>query len=564
MRRSAVRALSILATLVALTACSDGASPTAALTSSDVLSLTRGEVRTLSASDGEELLISGGREGAEFALIPFSATASATSVPLEFAGEKLTAIATPAADLRLPSASLALATAGLDPRERNVAFESRLRRRERSVLTPLVRAARARRAGGWRPSLSIAAADMVVGAQVMLNAQADQACTSPTLRMGRVAAVTRYAVVVADVDNPEGGFTDAEYEAFGAAFDTLVHPVDTQNFGEPSDIDGNGGRSILLFTRAVNALTEPGGSSYVAGFFYARDLFPSTGADACAGSNEAEMFYLLVPDPAGAVNGNAFTKSMVARTTVGTLAHEYEHLINASRRMYVNGADAFEDTWLDEGLAHVAEELVFYRASGLSPRANITLETLRSSSTIRDAANAYEVANLQRLIQYLKDPERNSPFAEDDDLATRGAAWQALRYAADRGTAPEQTFWYALVNARATGATNLAAAAGADFFSLMRDWATAQLADDAGVVVAGTYLHPSWNFSSVLPALTGGVASLKTRILADGAPVSLRLRGGGAAYLRFAVAAGTTGTVRVSSASGAPPATLALTLVRTH
>ncbi len=86
-------------------------------------------------------------------------------------------------------------------------------------------------------------------------------------------------------------------------FDTLVDPVDRAAFGTPSDIDNNG-HVILFFTRAVNELTPPGALGVTLGFFFPRDLYPKTAAPGpCAGSNVAEMFYLLVPDTGGVVNG---------------------------------------------------------------------------------------------------------------------------------------------------------------------------------------------------------------------------------------------------------------------
>ena len=68
-------------------------------------------------------------------------------------------------------------------------------------------------------------------------------------------------------------------------------------------------------------------------------------------------------------------------STTAVIAHEFQHLINAGRRMYVNNALDFEDTWLDEGLAHVAEELLFYREAGLRPKGNIdTPQSVRRHS----------------------------------------------------------------------------------------------------------------------------------------------------------------------------------------
>ena len=181
-------------------------------------------------------------------------------------------------------------------------------------------------------------------------------------------AVTNKAIVVADTGNPAGGFTDAEYQSIGVTFDTLVDPVDRAAFGDAERHRRQRPRDHVLHARRQRA-HPPGALGVTLGFFFPRDLFPKTAAPGpCAGSNVAEMFYLLVPDTGGVVNGNKRSKSLVLTLTNGTVAHEYQHLINASRRMYVNGVGpAFEEPWLDEGLAHVAEELNFFRSANRSP-----------------------------------------------------------------------------------------------------------------------------------------------------------------------------------------------------
>src|SRR5262249_29249433 len=138
--------------------------------------------------------------------------------------------------------------------------------------------------------------------------------------------------------------------------------------------DSNG-HVIMFFTRAVNELTTAGSAGVVLGFFYSRDLLPKTvsATETCVGSNVGEMMYLLVPDTAGVVDGNKRTNAQVVAAADGTVAHEYQHMINAGRRYYVNGVGAnWEERWLDEGLAHTAEELNFWRASGLAPRSTST------------------------------------------------------------------------------------------------------------------------------------------------------------------------------------------------
>jgi hypothetical protein len=380
--------------------------------------------------------------------------------------------------------------------------------------------------------------------------------------------VSQTAVVVADDSNPTGGFTSSDYAELAQAFADSVYPLDTRNFGTPSDIDANG-HVIVFYTSAVNAMTPAHSDFYIGGFFHPRDLFPKTSTDpnmACATSNEAEMFYMLVPDPNGTVNGNPRSVGFVRSQTVGVLAHEFQHLINAARRIYVNSANDFEEVWLNEGLSHVAEELMFYQASGLGPRQNITLTKLRSSQPILNAVNSYQVANLGRLIDYVENPEKNTPYADNDSLATRGATWQLLRYGADHSATAEQTVWFNLVNSRTSGIANMTAVLG-DFTALVRNWATSNYTDDAVTQTTATFQEPSWHFRSLLPTLINSQSPppypLKTHALTSGTPVSLTLNGGSAAYLRFAVAGGATGSVHVTSGGAAPPAAVSLMLVRT-
>ncbi len=165
------------------------------------------------------------------------------------------------------------------------------------------------------------------------------------------------------------------------------------------------------------------------GLFTGRDLFAVSD---CVGSNEGEMFYMPVPDVNSTLNGNYTDKADVARGNLSVLVHEFQHLINAGRRIYVNHALSAEEVWLNEGLSHIAEELLYYRMSGNSPRSNIDLALLQSSQAQLDAVNEHQIQNLARLMSYQLAPETNSPFAQNDNLETRGAIWQLLRYSADR------------------------------------------------------------------------------------------------------------------------------------
>jgi uncharacterized protein YjdB len=540
------------------------------------ISLAVGESRTLTASEAGRIEISGGSAGAEFVLVPFhgSRTAAAT-VALEFNATNISGVTGPPLPHIAPASPGELLVAGSVSFRGDAGaarFDTELRRLERDLFASRMPSARMKRS--LRPSASASgsgslAAVPAVGDVVTYNTSRTS-CTGADPRTGRVVAVSTRAVIVADNANPAGGFTDAEYADIGTQFDNFVYPLMAQTFGTPVDIDANGSRSIIFYTRAVNELTPAGSQSVIGGFFHPRDLFPKTAPnpnDACPTSNEAEMFYMLVPDPNGEVNANVRTKESVLRVTVGVLGHEFQHLINASRRIYVNNATSFEEVWLNEGLSHIAEELMFYNASGLAPRQNITLTTLRSSPTILNAVNAYQVSNLGRLIQYLEGPEARSPYASDDELATRGATWQLLRYAADRSTTAQQTLWFNLANSRNAGITNFTAVFGGDFLSLVRDWATAQYTDDA-VTTPGVHQHPSWHFRSILPVLINSTSPppypLETRSLTAGTTASLTLRGGSPAYLRFGVPGGATGSITSTSSGAALPGAVSATLVRTR
>ena len=278
-----------------------------------------------------------------------------------------------------------------------------------------------------------------LGDLISVNVNGDSACTRAVYHTALVVAIGSRALILADTLNPKGGFTTADFQRYAARFDTLVYPLDVGNFGEPTDIDKNG-HIAILFTRAVNELTPPRSAQYVAGFAFSRDLFPTTGtarAQACAGSNEGEYFYMLAPDPGGTINGNVRTTGFVDSATTAVLAHEFEHLINASRRLYVNNTAAFEEKWLDEGLAHEAEELLFEREAGLAPRSNFDLTAVRATPAIRAAFNTDMSGNAARYKTYLSAPASNSPYAPNDSLPTRGATWSFLRYAVDRLTATD-------------------------------------------------------------------------------------------------------------------------------
>ncbi|HEX6911005.1 MAG TPA: Ig-like domain-containing protein [Longimicrobium sp.] len=498
----------------------------------------------------------------EYVVMPVN-TDETASVSLGVTGAGIVPVSGAPTPALLPGGPAGLRVA---PRpRRDGAWESRLRRMERTTLPrgtgPMTRA------GGAR--MAITPGVPAVGALMNLNVETGNACSTFDTRTGRVVAVGTRVIVLADTLNPSGGLSAADYQAVADSFDTVIWPAITGVYGAPGDIDGNGGRVIAFYTRAVNELTPPASSSFVGGFFFSRDLFP---AASCPTSNVGEMFYMLAADPSGTVNGNVRSVSFILDSTLGTLAHEFEHLVNASRRMHVNTPwnGNFEDTWLDEGLAHISEELVFHARAGTSPGANLGLAQIADGGNVEASFFRYAESNFGRLRQWLLSPATSGGFQGDDDLSTRGAAWAFLRYASDRSPSTDAAFFNALLNTGNTGLTNLQAVLGTDPLPWYRDFVAAMYGDDAGIGAAATYTQPSWDFRNLYanldynPGPTCSCAyELAVRDPGNGVTDSFTLASGGAAaYARMGVPAGGFASVTVLSGGVAPASTVRVIVIR--
>ena len=541
----------------------------------DPHALAVGEPVVLTGAQASDICVSVGVGGGEYVAVAHHGGLATDTVHLQAFGAFEGAIA----DVGMPGPSLSLgASQGFGPSQRIEApavqrderFHRDLRRRERA-LAPMIPGARAalgeqRQLGVTTPSYAIGSLNPQVGDLVTINAQSRFSCSNPINKQGRIAAVSDRAIIVHDTENPTGGFTDAEYHSMALTFDTLIDPMAVANFGAPEDIDANG-KVFIFYTNEVNKLTERGSGSYIGGFYFVRDLFPKVATpdfQACATSNEAEVFYMLVPDPDGEVSDKR-TKEFVLRVTVGTIAHEYQHLINASRRMFVNNAFQFEETWLDEGLAHIAEELTFYESAGLAPGSNLDLDDVKATTPILEAFNRFGINNLFRFEDFLEAPSLNSPYNTDDALATRGAAWHFLRYAADRRGGDEQPFWFDLVNSTFTGLQNLQNVLGT-VDPWVRDWASAVLLDDLVAGAPAAYRFPSWNLRSIWTANPpfSGSYPLVVENLSLGGPIARDVIGGGATYLRLTLGSSDAGAMQIRVDGMAPGADVTVTLVRTR
>ena len=548
------------------------------------ITLGVGLPHVLTASERTTLCVAGGAAGSEYVLIPFKADTigSPVSVAITALGTNLT-VGPPTAASASVAASAALIPANANTRllssavhgEFGAAFEHRLRVREREQLTPIVHAAQrgVLKASMQRSAIQNLATAPALGTYFKLNANANDACTNRQDHTARIAAISNSAIIAVDSLAPANGFTDAEYANFAATFDTLIFALDTSAYGAPADLDGNK-KVLIFFTQAVNALTAKGSGGYIGGFFYARDLFPTTNVNAllqaCPASNVGEMFYVPVLDPTQIYNEFFVDKAALQIELIGTLAHEFQHLINASRRLYVTQTQNWdEDVWLNEGMSHLAEELLYFRVSGFGPKQALALATVAGNQAALNAINNYEVQNLARLEDYLLAPGLNSPYAQNDSLPTRGATYQLLRYALDQSPGTNSSYLHALINTQQTGVANFNNVFGATFgnsiFTAVQQQVIANYFSGSTIPIAAQYTFPSWNYRDVIGnGLNKKVNPLAQKALVGAGPVTFNLTNGGAGYGRFGITANGTATITALSGAGAVPASIVMILIRTQ
>ena len=379
-----------------------------------------------------------------------------------------------------------------------------------------------------------------VGQVVTINAPGlgadDRPCSDFTALRGRVMHISQKAIIVQDTTSPANGFTDADFASIGAEFDDLIWRTDTTYFGNPSDSDVNT-RIVIFYTPHVNKATPRNSTSILAGFFWAGDLFPR---GECAQSNQGELFYLLVPDPTGVFSG-ARQVADVRERTRGTVAHEFEHMINAGVRIRT-GASALEDVWLDEALAHFAEEMVGRAKLGASDSEELThARVFDSANNLRDY-NAFFFQNFARFRYWLDAPGKASPTSEaaDSSLAVRGAAWALLRHSADHyagGNIPN--FTRRLVIGPQVGVSNLQGRTNVPFDQIMARWLVANYADNLGIPgLASVHTYPSWNMRDAVSNAVRTSYPLAVTTLVVGGTQANTVRSGSGWYYKLQLEAG--------------------------
>lgn len=386
-----------------------------------------------------------------------------------------------------------------------------------------------------------------------------------------VKAVGSKAIAVQDINAPAGGFAQSDFQDMVREFDQTILATDTSYFGGPTDRN-NDGVIVMLFTPEVNKLTPAGSTGFTAGFFFRADLFTKAefqqAGQSCPTTNEQELFYVLVPDPTGQFN-NVRTTATVRQTSRGTIAHELQHMLNQGIRMFLPVGTSPETVWLDEAMAHFAEEAVGRATRSYSDFRELTFADATANT---DDYNAYFRQNFGRFRLWTFRPDTSSATSNraSTELGPRGAGWAMLRYAIDRHSNNNaRAFTRALVRGPQIGVDNLMARVGSGlaFDSFLGNWMITVFTDHQSVSgLPATFNYVGWNMRSAMTQYNNGVFPLLVNPLPTGSVTTLVISGSGAYFRLTKLAGGGTTTVAMQ-APGAIPVDFAgarLTLVRTQ
>lgn len=413
-------------------------------------------------------------------------------------------------------------------------FHLMLRERERELsATP-----------GTRLQVPLAPAQAVppaVGSEATFNICKTTACTTFDQVTAVARAVGTKSAIYMDKTVPTGDpLQQSDFDDLARTFDAYHYPIDQTAFGTESDLDNNG-VVIILLTDAVNALTPTCDNGRILGYFWGGDMLNVTG------SNHAEVFYAMVPEPDHGSCKDA-TRLNTMKRLKPTLIHEFQHMISFNQHALVRGGQS-EVTWLNEALSHFAEEL----GGTLIPNPECTVwgfVSCRSQYTSGDLFNAYD---------YLGDTEAEFlvyPGSSNGTLEERGASWLFVRWLADQfGTDPNgSNVTRALVNTQQQGAANVASVTGQPFETLVAEWMLAVYLDDLPgfTPVSSRLRYASWGFRTVFannccaPDKPFALAFPFTPVNASPMPFnrSGTLRGGSGKHFSLVLAAG-TGAVNV-------------------
>jgi hypothetical protein len=266
----------------------------------------------------------------------------------------------------------------------------------------------------------------------------------------------------------------------------------------------------MLFSPKINTFSN------IAGFVVTCDFLTVQQAPS---SNHTEVFYARVPtDPSSGIEDPATHAPLDTRArwmwlTRSTVVHEVKHLAAFATRIRDYG-QAFEEGWLEEGLARHAEEIWARSAAynGLLQGANAAYSStvycdVRPALSSAPQCNGKPYAMARHLgegglYDFLAANESHSMLGSkvgESEGSYYGTAWSIVRWALDNHPVDEAAFLTSLVHSSQAGVANLTTRLGRPWEDILGEWSLALYLDDVqGFTPSnGRIRFPSWNLRSI-------------------------------------------------------------------
>jgi hypothetical protein len=325
----------------------------------------------------------------------------------------------------------------------------------------------------------------------------------------RAVYVGTKGIIYEDTKAPLAGQMDSYFTQVGQEFDATMYPSDATYFGDPLVTD-----QYTDNDQHLNMVFTPSIPNVLAGFVTGCDFFPRNTTDDQV-SNFGENFYARVPTVAGTGFSTDDPDSWL-RGMRATIVHEVKHIASFGAHL-VNNASSFEESWLEEGMAFVAEE-VWARDriySGTWKGNMIYASTLycdvRPSSPNCTGRPFVMFDHFSRLYSALDVPGSSSLFGRvaDNDFSFYAVSWSFIRYNADRYAPSEVTFLQGITHAvDVTGMANVARQSGADPDQMLGMWSLALYLDENTAMVGNSDVgFPSWHTRDIFAGMSADFLS---------------------------------------------------------
>jgi hypothetical protein len=325
----------------------------------------------------------------------------------------------------------------------------------------------------------------------------------------RAVYVGTKGIIYEDTKAPLAGQMDSYFTQVGQEFDATMYPSDATYFGDPLVTD-----QYTDNDQHLNMVFTPSIPTVLAGFVTGCDFFPRNTTDDQV-SNFGETFYARVPTVAGTGFSTDNPDSWL-RGMRPAIVHEVKHIASFGAHL-VNNASSFEESWLEEGMAFVAEEVwardrIYSGTWKGNMRYATTLYCEVRPSWPECTGKPYVMFDhYSRLYSALDVPGSSSLFGRvaDNDFSFYAVSWSFIRYNADRYATSEVNFLQGITHSvDLTGIANIARQSGADPDQMLGMWSLALYLDENAAMAGNADVSlPSWQTRDIFAGMSADFLS---------------------------------------------------------